>query len=260
MSMTRWVRSLLGSGRTGAAAAPPFLAGSSQDWSAASRLIAEVRAARLTYCGPPKLETLAAAGLRVRRDGVAGIFLEAGVALGGSAIVLGRLKPPGVPLVLYDVFAMIPPPGDMDGADAHARYADIKAGRSEGLGGDLYYGYRDGLLDAVKANFKRFSIDPETEGIRFVKGLFEDTLVLDAPVALAHIDCDWYDSVRVCIDRIVPRLSPGGFIVFDDYSSYSGCRRAVDELLKRDDRLEVVASERSIALRLDPRRSAGRGL
>jgi asparagine synthase (glutamine-hydrolysing) len=225
------------------------------DWRRATRLIGEVRAARLTYCGPPKLETLAAAALRVRGDGVAGLYLEAGVALGGSAIVLARLKPPGVPLLLFDVFAMIPPPGEKDGEDAHARYAEINAGRSRGLGGDVYYGYVDNLLNVVKANLGRFGIDPDAQGISFFEGLFEETLHPEGPVALAHIDCDWYDSVRVCIDRIVPRLAPGGMLVFDDYSSYSGCRKAVDELMRRDRRFEIVASERSIALRLAPDRS-----
>src|SRR5262249_29383124 len=87
--------------------------------AAVAELLAVIRGATLPYGGPPKLEQTADAALGVRGERVPGRFVEAGVALGGSAILLGALKPRGVPLDLYDAFAMIPPPGPGDGADAH---------------------------------------------------------------------------------------------------------------------------------------------
>src|SRR6185437_15075429 len=113
------------------------------------RLIATVRESKLTYCGRPKLENLARAARAVVADGVAGDFLEAGVALGGSAIVLAHLKELGRPLYLYDVFGMIPPPGTLDGQDAHERYAVIASGQSQGIRGDQYYGYVEDLQEVV---------------------------------------------------------------------------------------------------------------
>ncbi len=219
------------------------------DGAAMERTIAAIRAAKLSYCGPPKLENITEALLRIRSENVPGRYVEAGVALGGSAILLGLLKPADVPLDLFDVFAMIPPPGANDGEDAHRRYEEIRSGASAGLGGDTYYGYVDGLLDKVKANLRQFGLDPDGGNIRCVPGLFEDTLYPAGPVALAHIDCDWYDSVRVCIERIVPRLAPGGIMIFDDYSSYSGCRRAVDEWLARDTGMEKLFHRRSLGVR-----------
>jgi asparagine synthase (glutamine-hydrolysing) len=62
-----------------------------------------------------------------------------------------------------------------------------------------------------------------------VRGLFEDTIRLDGPVALAHLDGDWYESTMTCLTRIAPLLVSGGRIVLDDYYTWSGCRRAVDE-------------------------------
>ncbi|MFN9838368.1 MAG: hypothetical protein ACK56L_20095 [Pseudanabaena sp.] len=38
--------------------------------------------------------------------------------------------------------------------------------------------------------------------ISLVKGFFEDHLIIDKPVVLAHIDCDWYDSVSTSLERI----------------------------------------------------------
>lgn len=213
------------------------------------RLISEIRAASLSYCGPPKLENIADAVLQVRCNEVPGLYLEAGVALGGSAILIGRLKPDNVSLELYDVFEMIPSPNENDGEDAHKRYKEISSGNSAGLGGNKYYGYVNGLIDVVKSNLNQFGIDPDHESICFMPGLFEDTLHPFGPIAFAHIDCDWYDSVRVCIERIAPYLSIGGIIIFDDYSSYSGCRRAVDEWLERDSSIEKVFHQRSLGVR-----------
>jgi len=215
----------------------------------AAALIAEVRESSLTYCGPPKLETLVECVEIVDQEGVPGQFIEAGVALGGSAIVLARLKRRRRKLALYDVFGLIPPPSERDGEDAHRRFEVIVKGESAGLGGKTYYGYIDDLQGQVRANLERFGVDLVRDEIRLVPGLFEETLHPSDPVALAHVDCDWYDSVKICIDRIAPLLSPGGVVVFDDYSSYSGCRRAVDEWLARDSTLGVIISRRSIAIR-----------
>jgi O-methyltransferase len=65
--------------------------------------------------------------------------------------------------------------------------------------------------------------------VELVRGLFEDTLDLDEPVAFAHLDGDWYESTMTCLERIAPLLAPGGRIVLDDYYHWSGCRTAVDE-------------------------------
>jgi asparagine synthase (glutamine-hydrolysing) len=64
-----------------------------------------------------------------------------------------------------------------------------------------------------------------------VKGLFQDTMHFAEPVALAHVDGDWYESVMTCLTRLDPVLVPGGVMVIDDYDAWSGCRAAVDEFL-----------------------------
>lgn len=212
--------------------------------------IERIRSANLSYCGPPKLENLLDAALRVRAEGVAGDFLEAGVALGGSAILLAKLKAPWVDLHLYDVFSMIPSPGLGDGEDAHKRYEVIRSGASAGIGGDLYYGYVDKLIDRVKANLAIFDLEPKRDNIHLIQGLFDDTLHPRGPIALAHIDCDWYEPVRTCINRILPHLSPGGILVFDDYSSYSGCTKAVNEMLDERPEMEKIFHHRSLGVRL----------
>jgi asparagine synthase (glutamine-hydrolysing) len=184
---------------------------------------------RLSYVGRRGLRTLAGVVADLERHAVPGVLVETGTALGGSAIVLAAAKAPARRLKVYDVFGMIPPPSDRDGEDVHDRYKTIASGASTGLGGDTYYGYRSDLLSEVTESFARLGYPIADFNVDLIKGLFEDTLVLDEPVALAHLDGDWYESTMTCLTRIAPLLVPGGRFVIDDYDAWSGCRAAVDE-------------------------------
>jgi hypothetical protein len=196
-----------------------------------STAIAEVRQRNLTFLGRAALIDLAIAADPVSLEGIEGAIIETGVALGGSTIVLATAKDTGRRLAAYDTFGMIPPPSDRDDSDVQDRYAVIAAGESKGIGGDTYYGYRDDLLSEVRSSFEDLGLPPERHNVEFIQGLYEDTLVVDSPVALAHLDCDWYESVKVCLERIHPHLTIGGRFVIDDYDEWSGARTAVDEFL-----------------------------
>ncbi len=192
-------------------------------------VVGAVRERRLTYLDTPDLRLLAGLVVHADRSGHEGLVIEAGTALGGSAIAMAAAKSPEREMKVYDVFGMIPPPTEEDGKDVHDRYEVIKAGGSKGLGGETYYGYREDLLGEVTESFRSFGIDPATHRVDLVQGLFEDTIDIDGPVALAHLDGDWYASTLVCLERIAPHLVPGGRLVLDDYYHWSGCRTAVDE-------------------------------
>jgi hypothetical protein len=194
--------------------------------------IARARKEHLTYLKPDNLRELAARVLDVEKQGLPGLVIEAGTARGGSAIVMAAAKAPERPMKVYDVFGMIPPPSDEDGADVHERYAKITSGQARGPGGETYYGYRDDLYAEVGASFARLGVPTGERHVELIKGLFEDTIDLDEPVALAHLDGDWYESTMTCLTRIAPLVVPGGRIVLDDYYAWSGCRKAVDEYFK----------------------------
>ena len=210
--------------------------------------IARVRAEQLTYLKPDGLRALAAGVRDAETSGLPGLVIEAGTALGGSAIVMAAAKAPERPMKVYDVFGMIPPPTAQDGEDVHARYEQIAGGQAKGVGGATYYGYRDDLYEAVTASFARLGVPVDEHNVELIKGLFEDTISLDGPVAFAHLDGDWYESTMTCLTRIAPLLVPGGRIVLDDYGKWSGCRADVDEYFagrdgfrfEQRDRLHVV--------------------
>ena len=190
----------------------------------------KVRRQNLTYLRPDRLVALQRCASQVNGKGVPGAFVECGVALGGSAIVLASLRGPGREFHGYDVFGTIPPPTEADPPAVHERYAVIAAGRATGIGGDVYYGYREDLREFVAEQLAAFG-HPLGETVQLHQGLFDETLHPRGPVALAHIDSDWHDPVATCLRRIAPHLSPGGFMVLDDYEDYGGCRTAVDEFL-----------------------------
>lgn len=73
--------------------------------------------------------------------------------------------------------------------------------------------------------------------VRFLEGRFDRTLPTlgSRRFLLAHVDCDLYESYRVCLRELYPRMLPGGYMVFDEYDApsgkYPGSRRAIDEFL-----------------------------
>lgn len=187
---------------------------------------------KLTYLNFEKLDRIDDACRRTA--GVAGDILEFGVALGGSGILMAKYALPPKRFIGFDVFGQIPPPtSDKDDEKSRSRYDIIQSGQSKGIRGAEYYGYRNDLLQQVSNSFAQYDVPVDGEHIILMKGLFEDTLpTMDIhKVSLAHIDCDWYDPVALCLSFCADRLSVGGIMIIDDYNDYGGCRTAVDEFL-----------------------------
>lgn len=183
---------------------------------------------KLSYLDEEALEELMYEAERC--NDIEGIMVETGCALGGSGICIASVKK-NKKLYVYDGFEMIPAPGEKDGLDAHQRYEAIYKGESKGIGGNEYYGYQDDLFIKVEDNFKKLLEieDLKAEEIYLIKGFFEDTLHINEKIAFAHIDCDWFESVKISLEQIVPNLSVNGTVIIDDYFTWSGCKRAVDD-------------------------------
>lgn len=98
-------------------------------------------------------------------------------------------------------------------------------------------------LEEVQENFRRYGLLDEK--VRFLKGWFCDTLS-SAPIerlALLRLDGDLYESTRDALNVLYDKVSPGGFIIVDDYGDFEPCRRAIDEFRELrgiDDPLEVI--------------------
>lgn len=75
------------------------------------------------------------------------------------------------------------------------------------------------------------------KNIHLVKGWFEKTISTIkediGKIGLLHLDCDWYESVKFCLDELYDNVCIGGVIVIDDYGDWGGCKKAVDEYILR---------------------------
>jgi len=211
---------------------------------AAGELARSIRRNHLTYLGYVRLGSLQRAADEVRK--VPGAVVECGVALGGSGILLGTLLN-DKDFHGYDVFGEFPPPGPHDPANAHERYAVITSGRAKGIGGNTYRSYLPDLLDRVSESFASYGVKAQLH-----KGPFENTLNPEWPVALAHIDCDWYDSVKICLERITPWLSPGARLIIDDYYDYGGAKKATDAYLATHPEVTVIRKAGHLVLGYAP--------
>lgn len=208
-----------------------------------SNIVRTVKWANLTYLSERKLLGILKTLARIEREKVPGNFAEAGCALGGSAIVIAKHMGQTRLFEVYDVFGQIPPPTQEDPPEVHARYDVIRSGSSSGIGGDTYYGYIHDLKQVVQRNLTEH-LAPETlTRVHLIEGLLEDTLQPQGPVAFVHVDVDWYQPVKTCLERLGPQLSLGGSIILDDYLDWGGCKKAVDEyLLEHGSSLEADSS------------------
>jgi asparagine synthase (glutamine-hydrolysing) len=188
---------------------------------------AKVREENLSYGKDEQLLQLLSSVRATAPSGA--LIIEAGCARGGSSILMCALKSRDRPLKVYDVFDMIPPPTDLDGQDMKKRYAEITSGEAVGLGGTKYYLYESDLRAVVEGNFGRLGFPIEHHNVQLIKGKAQDTLAVTEPVALAHIDVDWYEPVTACLERVMPNLIVGGSVAVHAYLDWSGARKAVDD-------------------------------
>lgn len=175
-----------------------------------------------TMIGWKRLQNLRILVESVLRDNIPGDFIETGVWRGGACIMIRAvLNAYGIKdryVWLADSFEGLPPPNDeMYPADS----------------GDQFHTYEDLAvsLEQVKSNFEKYGLLDDQ--VRFLKGWFKDTLP-NAPIAqlaLIRLDGDMYESTMEALNALYDRLSPGGYIIVDDYHVVAACKTAVQDFL-----------------------------
>ncbi len=82
-------------------------------------LILSINRKNLTYLSKGKLANIVYTINSINKQKVKGIFIETGCALGGSSILISKLKNTNSILNIFDVFGMIPPPTEEDTQDVY---------------------------------------------------------------------------------------------------------------------------------------------
>jgi O-methyltransferase len=175
------------------------------------------RVRRHTLTRSSRLNVLYTLARDLDRRKVPGAVVECGVYRGGSAAVMAQASEGARDLHLFDSFQGLPPPGERDGRLAREQFHE---------------GWCAGDVAEVRKLFERLHFPASRLYIH--AGWFHDTLPRAGlqQVALLHIDADWYDSVMLCLRTLYDSVTPGGYVVLDDYGRWEGCTRATNDFLK----------------------------
>lgn len=182
------------------------------------------RVREFTMTSPERVCALAKAVEYVALNDIEGAIVECGVWRGGSMMAVAysllAIGCTRYDLHLFDTFSGMVEPSRKDGNAAGEKWKR-KANDKEG--------WCFATLDDVRANLAATGYP--SSRIHFVEGRVEDTIPASAPssISLLRLDTDWYESTRHDLEHLYPRLTPGGVLVIDDYGSWPGCRKAVDE-------------------------------
>ncbi len=171
-----------------------------------------------TMIGRKRLENIQSCLESVLADNIIGDVIETGVWRGGATIFMrGILKAYEVTdrlVWVADSFEGLPRPDPKK----HPADAGLNLHRIRQLAVSV---------ETVQDNFSRYGLLDEQ--VRFLKGYFRETLPF-APIqklALLRLDGDLYESTMQSLTYLYPKVSPGGFVIVDDYHAIEPCRRAV---------------------------------
>lgn len=159
-------------------------------------------------------------------NGVAGDFVECGVARGGASAMMAladnHFPGPKRTYWLFDSFEGLPPPTKEDYIGNQTGEFIRPLGEGECLG----------TLDEVKTLFFR-KLGLNEQCVNLVPGWFENTIPLEhskiGKISLLRLDGDWYESTLLPLKFLFHKVTTGGIVIIDDYHTCYGSRKAVDD-------------------------------
>jgi O-methyltransferase len=172
------------------------------------------------------------------QNNIPGDFVECGVALGAQVAAMalaGQMSDAPRVIHLLDSFEGIPLAGPNDdqqpgiGTITHNTHVEDPNVLLVSSGVAAW------SLDDVKTYMQYWQVDQTY--LKYHVGWFQNVLPTVAPtidqIAFLRLDGDLYESTKVCLEYLYPKVVKGGFVVIDDYSSLTGCRKAVDEYIAK---------------------------
>ena len=144
------------------------------------------------------------------------------------ALALEHFGEPQRQIFMFDTFSGMTPPSDAD-KDIYGRSAtDLMSGA---------FGQKTTEAVIAKSNLsevlKNLSIINSDNKflIKIIPGDVAQTLpkTQTLHIALLRLDTDFYESTKVELQILYPKVSKNGVIIIDDYGHWQGARKAVDE-------------------------------
>ena len=167
-----------------------------------------------------------------KRNRIEGDIVECGVFKGANCrFICDYLKSinyENINIFLYDTFEGMPCASSNDiNIFTKKNYNFYLKKMQKNNEVDNFYKYEN--IENVKKLL--FQTNYNKNKIHFIKGLVEETIPKTIPnkISLLILDTDYYDSTKHELQHLYPLVEKGGIIIIDDYGTWSGVKKAVDE-------------------------------
>jgi len=99
----------------------------------------------------------------------------------------------------------------------------------------------DNLSGGIENVYNTFNcLNLNMNNVTLIKGFFQDTLQIQenidkiGKIAILRLDGDWYESTKICLDKLYDKVIEGGIIIIDDYGHFIGAKKATDEFREKN--------------------------
>jgi O-methyltransferase len=164
-------------------------------------------------------------------SGIEGDIVETGVFKGGNLIlskkILNSFNISNRKIYGYDTFeGMTEPTGNDKDIFGENPFKMWKKSQKKDYNDWCY-----ASIEEVQKNFEKET--GNSQSLNLVKGPVEKTLLneenLPNKISLLRLDTDWYESSKIELEVLYPRLVKGGVLIIDDYGHWEGVKKSVDE-------------------------------
>jgi len=169
-------------------------------------------------------------------NNIDGDFVECGVWRGGNSIIAAwmfKLYNSQRKVYLYDTFDGMTEPTEFDFTLTSGEKA--KKFLEKSVKNESNYIWCYSSIDDVKNNFSKLGL--LSENVIFVQGDVLQTLEqnnIPEKIAVLRLDTDWYESTKKEMEILYPRINSCGVLIIDDYGTWGGSKKAVDEFFEKD--------------------------
>ena len=173
-----------------------------------------------------------------------GDFVECGVWKGGNLILLQKLiekyEIKNKKIFGFDTFDGMQEPSDIDIDCWGNKIKNVLQAQKKNKDIDNIWSFSP--IEDVRNNF--FKNTTKNNNLILIKGKVEDTLPrlndpnttepnkISEKISILRLDTDWYESTKIELEILYPRLVIGGVLIIDDYGYCQGAKKAVDEYFK----------------------------
>ena len=162
---------------------------------------------------------------------ITGDFVECGVWRGGNIILLQKLNDlfqTNKMIYGYDTFEGMTEAGEFDIDLRNIKAQKLLKTTKKINDKKNIWAYCD--VETVNQNISK---NFKEHNIKLIKGDVKKTLLnnqnLPDKISILRLDTDFYESTKIELEKLYSKLSVGGILIIDDYGSWKGSRKAVDD-------------------------------